>query len=50
MVLFYTAATQLEGHSGDDLPQSSRVQTDELMKESPPSAKSIESIPILNLC
>ena len=41
---------QLEGPSDDDLPQSSGVQTDELMTASPPSATSNESVPVLNPC
>ena len=42
---------QLEGPSDDDdLPQSSGVQTNELMTASPPSATSNESVPVLNPC
>ena len=41
---------QLEGPSDDDLPQSSGVQTDELMTASPPSATSNESVQVLNPC
>ena len=51
---YSTAASkvkQLEGPIDDDLPQSSGVQTDELMTASPPSATtSNESVPVLNPC